>query len=184
MPRGGFKDGGCSTDGPGTLLNVVLRGPKAADIYHPALPSGTYTCGPDNSSFTFGRDERSYVMVCAEQQGSDSSSRVAISGGSIVVEQRDNGFYSVHASVTTKSAGMGEFAFSYSGRLMQINQNSWLPGTVYEVDAPDLLSAVYDKDSGDYMLTLSGVGFSPDGLISSGGDGVVLIYNFHSRHVI
>lgn len=173
--QGGFQVDGTMTKGPGTLLNVVLTGPKAADEYHPALPTGTYAFSTDNSSFTFGDNNESYVLECVEKDGSETSSKNALAGGTIVVEPGENGFYNVHATVTTAGDSPKEFIFSYNGPLMKTNMCVWLPGTVYEVNAPNLISGIYDKDTGDYMLTLSGVGFNPDGLIDSGGDGMVIM---------
>lgn len=173
--KGGFKMDGTMTEGPGMLLNVLLNGPKAADIYHPVLPTGTYTFNADNSSFTFSDNKESYVLECVDKDGSVSSNKTSIAGGTIVVKLEENGFYNVNATVTTGGISPQEFTFNYNGPLIKTNSCAWLPGTVYEVDAPNLLSGLYDKSTGDYMLTFSGVEFGPDGMINSAGDGLVLM---------
>lgn len=182
---GGFKNDATETDGPGMLLNVLLNGPKADDVYHPVLPAGTYTFNADNSLFTFSDNEMSYVWECVEKDGSLTSVKIPLAGGKIVVDMEENGFYNVNATVTTVGDSPREFTFNYNGPLIKSNAFAWLPGTIYNVDTPELLSIIYDKEMGDYMLTLSGVSVNPDGFICGGGDCMtIMLVRYNSTDYI
>lgn len=166
----GFNSEGTMPAGPGQLLSVVLCASKAADENAPVLPVGKYVFAESSAPYTFGQ-QKSYFADAFEQHGTLANHLMSLKGGTVEITE-ENGIYTVEASLSAYT-GSGdetknyECTASYTGPVMLPANPPAIPGSVYELNIPEMQGA-YDPDSNMASFSFSEFKVDAENLVAKG----------------
>lgn len=173
----GFNSEGTMPAGPGQLFSVVLCAPKAADENAPVLPAGKYVFAESPAQSTFGK-QKGYFLDAFDQNGTLANHQMFLKGGTVEITE-ENGIYTVEASVSAYTGSGDEektydCTASYTGPVMLPANPPAIPGSVYELNVPEMQGA-YDPASNMASFSFSEFKTDTETMLSEGDFLVIML---------